>query len=294
MRKKDRIKKKFISIAFKNYAKNLKMYNQCKKFSHKQKSNMLVKQKFIAIGGNFAPLRCSDQYVAVLDINWSCIRGRKVAWEGACGLDNSNITNENERKKINDKVKKEKDCKVIALVLESPHKHEFFNNDTIRENPCPAMGTTGENIHKYFSECLFKFIPYKKDKNKSVKINNCIKMLNGKYKVVLINAIQYQCSLGKDTKTFRDKIFSEMWENKEVKDCFRTRLGSYNPDIIINCCTKGHYGDSEEDKKNYLRKKVQDEINDYCNSIIHKTILKLCGTHPSSYHFRNGFSLADD
>lgn len=56
--------------------------------------------------------------------------------------------------------------------------------------------------------------------------------------LILVNAIQYQCSLGLPTHRYRDRVFKSLWENGGAVD-FKQRLKLiYRPhDMLLNCCT---------------------------------------------------------
>ncbi len=113
---------------------------------------------------------------------------------------------------------------VIFLILESPHKKEFEG-----VTPKPAAGNyygdTGSGIRELLKEVL----------------TSCNYIIpNGTYSLIIMNAIQYQCSLGINPKVYRDKIFIKCW-NSFGKQDFEQRLNQYYQidDIIINACTKG-------------------------------------------------------
>ena len=86
---------------------------------------------------------------------------------------------------------------VIVIILESPHIDEFFGFSihVFGENiPCysrPANGTTGQNLRKYLSDVISSEIKLDKDL----------------YPVILLNAINYQCSCGVNTDLYRDDNF---------------------------------------------------------------------------------------
>ena len=141
----------------------------------------------------------------------------------------------------------------IVIVLESPHKNEY--NTGFRH---PAIGTTGNNLKNYFDSLL--------DNLKGTIKNSTI------CHVYLMNAIQYQCSLGYDTSVFRTEIFNSIW--KHHKEDFLDRLKNFYPNIIINLCTK-------TDK---LQDIVQEKINEFVNNNNNKTISLYRGTHPSSWN----------
>lgn len=141
----------------------------------------------------------------------------------------------------------------LIMILESPHKDEFPEE----EAPIPANGTTGENIKRYLLE-----------------VEGLSEYADSK--LIVMNAIQYQCSLGCDTKRYRDEIFRACW-NRGGKEDFISRLREAyrNNDVILNCCTKG---DSEGDD---LRDMVCLALRE---SFPDATILGR--THPSSWHRR--------
>lgn len=139
----------------------------------------------------------------------------------------------------------------ILLVLESPHISEF------RGKPNPANGTTGISIARYLQR-----VPG-------------LESIDG-FGLILINAVQYQCSLGKSPKIFCDKVFWEVWEGAGQKD-FAARLKRlHRPgDIVVNCCTKGSSSKTEKQ----LRVLVQHTIVDTLDGI---PVLQR--NHPSFWH----------
>lgn len=153
---------------------------------------------------------------------------------------------------------------VIVLVLESPHKDEYDKFNRIRAIG-PAFGHTGENINKYFAYVL-NIALLKQTMRTPEKY--------GIYDLVLINAIQYQCSLGESTSIYRDDMFLHLWIEKKCNEDFLNRINTlllkYSGDkIVINCCTQG---------KHKLQNLVENEI-DNCASIKHHY---MCA-HPSSW-----------
>lgn len=117
----------------------------------------------------------------------------------------------------------------IIVILESPHIDEF--------NPL-GQGTMPLKNDTYFVqmfETLFK---------NSINLSNQNVSLNPqtKYSVYLVNAIQYQCSLGLPTNYYRDYIFLYFWET--LYSDFETRLKKIvnNKTLaILNLCTKGSH-----------------------------------------------------
>lgn len=146
--------------------------------------------------------------------------------------------------------KRPKDLKCLIMVIESPHIDEFG------KNPCPANGKTGELIRKWI--CNVKGLSsYQKE-----------------YGLIVINAIQYQCSLGLPTRCFRDVVFESVWNYfGEIEFLERLKSIYKNGDVILNCCTKGN------SKNGPLRLKVQQAIKK-----LPPPYVLLRRTHPSSWH----------
>jgi hypothetical protein len=121
------------------------------------------------------------------------------------------------------------DKKLIVLVVESPHNDEFKENNGISD--MPIFGASGVTFDKHFIDVLNAHIT-------RPILQKLIAGLahNKELSVAVVNAIQYQCSLG-ITRDFSPKnsIFSGFW-NKKVrsgKDDLRTRLELLAPDLII-------------------------------------------------------------
>lgn len=137
--------------------------------------------------------------------------------------------------------------KCLIMVLESPHVDEF------KGEPAPANGPTGDLIIKHILSI------------KGLSIYP-------EYGLILVNAIQNQCSLGCATKHYRDQVFISVW-NQGAKDIFVERLQNVyqKGDVIINCCTKGYTKNQE------LRRLVQHSIPTNMGEVHRRT-------HPSSWH----------
>jgi hypothetical protein len=126
------------------------------------------------------------------------------------------------------------------------------------KGPAPANGSTGLNIRNHLS--------------KMRGLENA-----AGFGLLLINAIQHQCSLGLPTNVARDRLFLEVWRSGG-RDSFTTDLYKlFRPgDIVVNACTKGG-GRKPADQ---LRVLVQDAIR---SVLPDETVLRR--THPSSWHF---------
>lgn len=152
--------------------------------------------------------------------------------------------------------------KTIVIILESPHADEYNNSCFIN----PALGKTGENLQNYFEKLINALAISEHDLN------------NGQYRIILMESIQYQCSLGIKplNKNIRDLVFSKIWnlQNKNgefpTKIDFISRLASYMPDVILNLCTT---------PSNNL---VQKEIDQYRKK--YPSVKLYIGYHPSSWH----------
>lgn len=137
------------------------------------------------------------------------------------------------------------------LVLESPHKAEY---ETIAEEKLalgPAQGITGRNIEAYVANLLTIAL-----NNKTIVVD--IKDNGSKtFDFVLMNAIQFQCSLEKKTTLYRDAMFHLCWQQSKTVDDFETRLANTVTDnsIIINCCTKGNFAKKLLKSKGVLKTK---------------------------------------
>jgi hypothetical protein len=107
----------------------------------------------------------------------------------------------------------------VVLILESPHVAEFEDGRAVG----PANGRTGENIKKH----LLDVCP-------------ALAALRGEHALILVNAVQYQCSLGATPAEYRDLVFREAWASGGKED-FESRLRRIvRPgDVLINACTTG-------------------------------------------------------
>lgn len=143
--------------------------------------------------------------------------------------------------------KRPEDTKCLIMLLESPHKEEF---KTILS---PAKGLTGKLIRKHILTVAGLSI-------------------YGDRGLILMNAIQNQCSLGYSTECYRDEVFISVW-NDGAKEHFIARLKELykQGDVIVNCCTKGKKANKE------LRKLVQASIPKDMGTVLRRT-------HPSSWH----------
>lgn len=230
--------------------------------------------------------QCEDNYVGYFDKNsseeieenlWFCKALRVMHGE--------------EIKITPEKLKKirEKSEKIILVVLESPHVEEY--NQTCPVAPAPALGMTGRMLQKHFTEHINDYVS------------------SGHHHVILSNAIEYQCSLGVDTNIFRDRVWLNLWLCQNLEETFKKKVSYYDPDIVINMCTRGSHTKDDlapTGTKTVINQKYIDSI---CNDIevkndrviskkttlkeltqvaINESIVKnrvfLQGAHPSSWY----------
>lgn len=143
----------------------------------------------------------------------------------------------------------------VVILLESPHRDEY---DYSFKPIGPAQGVTGNNIEKFLKELCESL---NLDKNKE-------------YLFILMNPIQWQCSLGSFydkilIATFRNNIWSELF--KKYKEEFKSQIELYNPTIIINACTRGR------------KSRVMEVIN---KTLILSNAKKFHCYHPSCWHYK--------
>jgi len=171
---------------------------------------------------------CPDQYLGSVHVKHG----------GVCDL--SSISSDDDfltRTNTDDFLRK--NAPAVILIVESPHVSEFKE-----ETPKPVAGCGSGNAGKAVRELFHKVVNaqyyYPKD---------------GEYLFFIVNAIQYQCSLGKKPKQCRNKVFIECWE-EFGEESFKERLAKLyrSGDIIINACTSGA-------KHKKLREMVQNSID---------------------------------
>lgn len=149
----------------------------------------------------------------------------------------------------------------IVVILESPHIDEYCKccGDPIG----PAQGSTGNLFDGHFSETI---------KHSSIYPSIC----NGIHAVVFVNAVQYQCSLGKPLFGKKNKTNRDVRDRNWLK-CMRNgcssdlvkRIDALSPYAIINLCTDGDH---------HLRNEVELLVKQNFRSIYYTQ-----GNHPSSW-----------
>lgn len=149
------------------------------------------------------------------------------------------------------------DFKKIVIVLESPAKYEYYGLLPL----LPAQGVTGCGIDFYLLDRDFI-------KNGQIKLD-----YKFRYIVLLVNAVQYQCSChvffkkGLDTNK-KNKVFRGLFSqrNAYLRKNFIGRLRNYAADYVVNCCTSGI--------KNVVETAIKEVNNNNISDI-----------HPSNWYF---------
>ena len=147
----------------------------------------------------------------------------------------------------------------IIIILESPHKKEFIGD--VPQGP--AQGVTGRRFEKNFTTLM----------KQSRLYDN---LLNTSSDVVFVNAVQFQCSLGRSLNCTEAK---KTKENNWIK-CFEAggsedlvyRITAINPIAILNLCTRGNMG-------------LQRRVDCCLKASMLRSIDYTCGLHPSTWNF---------
>lgn len=175
-------------------------------------NNTLKQFRGLNKGKRFAgATKCDDYY-------WGTLNRGKVQQNP---IKVSSIFNPNDLKNNN----------VIVVVAESPHKDEYiFQKGTCISFKRP-LSRCDKRINKYFTN------------NTNSWINNTLD-----YDIILVNAIQYQCSFGLSLRNNRvntnqkTNIFNWTWQNEPAEKDLITRIDKIvngkNEVIIFNSCGK--------------------------------------------------------
>ncbi len=201
------------------------------------------------------PRPVNDEYVAIIRIrNGICVFGKnECIYFGG----------KKRPKEITDTFKRMM-CPVICIVLESPHKYEYHGSTPLG----PALSTTGRNLEQYLLPVLNMAIASK-----------IIHLRDGIYRLLLVNAVSYQCSNASNlklngNKKARDIVFSDVWACGGKKE-FLKRIVKYKPSLIINSCTGGF---QNVKNPNDLNGKVTE-------CLIRRGLRLVASAHPSSCFF---------
>lgn len=139
----------------------------------------------------------------------------------------------------------------FIILLESPHIKEFNSKGTAIG---PAHGWTGYNIYWFFEKHLK---------------NSFLNLQENNYRVVVINAVQFQASLGLRpiNKTIRNQTWRELFDKGDINNRLLAFAAKSGDCIVVNCCTKD----------------LRQDLNDKISAI--KGIKIYQGNHPSRWFF---------
>lgn len=152
-----------------------------------------------------------------------------------------------------------------VIVLTSPYVSEIRNCGP----KGPAVGKTGKVINDYFLYHLWAYLNASFLDDTEINERSLVDQYVGKYKLFLMNSIQYQTKYGD-----KDVLFDKLFTNKKVKNNLRERLEQRKPFFIINACT--------DDSK----QKVGEVINEAFRT---RNCHYLAAKHPSSGNFWSPF-----
>ena len=176
---------------------------------------------------DFSRYACPDQYLAKI-----------VKKNGKYVLKGSKILARERHKcssRLNVDYSRIKRRNYVLIILESPHKDEFEKNTHLPIGPCCGNhhGSTGYNLNTYLNDVFERSPSFVSGLNKR------------KYKLVIMNAVQYQASEGYDlnsnkNKNIRDQNWLYFW-NAGFNDCLVKRIKTFLDKSkechVINLCT---------------------------------------------------------
>lgn len=221
---------------------------------------------------SFDKRKCEDQFVGLLKVERR--NARFCKWL-KCSLEKEKRQN---RQKLHDELFAYNDIPIILIVLESPHKDEFETLKYNIEKPMPAMAITGDNLFKLLPKYMNRINATSEHVGVSRGMGY-VDMPSGIYRVLLVNAIQYQCSLGDEPKKYRNKIFNSMWNNEIVRQDFINRISINNVKVIINSSTGGKNGNKLKAGEETIRKQVQNVID----LVVKENVIIYHSLHPSCW-----------
>lgn len=164
-------------------------------------------------------IKCDDEFVATIEISKNGIKY----------IDN--YIKDFKNRKIKSKKISALKYKTIMIVLESPNTKEFYTIKGVNY-ASPALGDTGTRISNNLLYHLYAFLTCS-FVDGEVLSRNLIDEYIGRYKILLVNAVQYKTKYGKNKK------FEEIFTNENFQKDFQIRLEKYTPSIVINSCTIG-------------------------------------------------------
>lgn len=143
----------------------------------------------------------------------------------------SNTMNSQTRKAIDYSGKSYNSKKIkIVVLLESPSDDEYKTKN--QNSNSPAFGLTGGRINSQFLPLISRSV--------CNTINSFKKICNNgsEIEIILVNAIRYQCDLGKKgNRKIIKFVFNHLWTNMNFSKDLYSRLNYINPDLIIDACS---------------------------------------------------------
>ena len=176
--------------------------------------------------------------------------------------------------RYNDRLAANDGTDMLVVVVESPHKDEYCNENL----SCPiaaaqgdTIGDTGYGIEHHLANIVNQ-------------ITYNIPDMADEYRVIIANPIRWQTSLfslhGESPRNspwnkLRDAIWSALWSIDAVRCDFLDRLCKYNPSIVVNACTGGSGNDG-----------FNAEVDQFllCNNVIPDENRRPRTPHPSLWH----------
>ena len=163
----------------------------------------------------------------------------------------------------------------LVVVVESPHKDEYHNED-LSSPIAAAQGSTGCGIQNHLAEIV----------NLVADVADKVPGLRDEYRVIIANPIRWQTSLsslhGKSPryapwKNLRNAVWDALWGIDAVRCDFLARLCNYNPSIVVNACTGGAEDNGfNADVDRFIRN----------NNVIPDVCRRPRTPHPSVWHQR--------
>lgn len=193
-----------------------------------------------------------DEFVAIIQIKKN---GINFEFEFE-----KNIIYNNKGKRDSQTVKyiENEKLEIIAIILESPHRDEYDNGKPLG----PAIGQTGQNIANHLLEVfntktIIDILNNSKEIIGNLEQNNIVR-----FKVLLVEAIGFQCSNGlkKINEEKRNDVFNFVW-NRGGRQHLEKRLKEYQPIIIINSATGGSKNIDNNDAINGKIQKLLNSMN---------------------------------
>jgi len=143
-------------------------------------------------------------------------------------------------------------CKVIAIILESPHYEEYKYQDCLQNSFTIKSRTKHKKTKIQTINSLIPVEPANGSTGNLMKrwltpILSNIGVSFGSYCVWVVNPVQWQTSLFmlhgeslglKKYNNLRNDVWKKIWNISDIKTNFENRVNQLAPEYILNCCTK--------------------------------------------------------